>query len=254
MRRVHIQLAAILLCACLPAAAHAAQRVRLEATLTPERLGAGTTVGFGFQVAAPPGHVPSPLTGIYVRYPSDLGIALSGLGIATCSQALLESPEQGTCPPDSRMGYGTAQAEIPIGPLIYRESVRIAVFRAPTREGHLALLFYAEGKTPVSAEIVFQGLLLPAPGPFGGAISMHIPLVTSLPGGPNVAVVRLSSTIGPEHLTYYEHLHGRTIAYRPKGIMLPNACPRGGFRFSASFRFEDGSHATADHSVPCPAP
>jgi hypothetical protein len=252
VRRVHPLLAAILLCGCLPATAHATQRVRLDATLTPERLGQGTTVGFGFQIAAPPGRVPPPLTSIDVRYPRDLGIALSGLGLATCSQAFLEGAERGECPPNSRMGYGSALAEIPIGPLILRERASIAVFRAPTREGHLALLFYAAGKSPVSTEIVFPGLLLPTPGTFGGDISMNIPLVPSLPGAPDVAVVRLSSTIGPQHLTYYEHIRGRTIAYRPKGIMLPNACPRGGFRFSASFSFEDGSHTTANHSVPCP--
>jgi hypothetical protein len=151
------------------------------------------------------------------------------------------------------MGYGTALAEIPVGPLVLTETAHIAVFRAPTQNGHLALLFYAEGETPVSAEIVFPGLLLPAQEPFGGEINLNIPPITGLPGGLNVAVVKLSSTIGPQHIVYYEHTRGRTVAYRPQGVLLPNSCPRGGFPFAALFTFEDGSHASAHTTVACPA-
>lgn len=150
------------------------------------------------------------------------------------------------------MGYGTALAEIPIGPLIVPETTHIAVFRAPTQNGRLALLFYAEGKTPVSAEIVFPGLLLPAQEPFGGAITMNIPPIIGLPGGLNVAVVKLSSTIGPQQIIYYEHTHDGTVAYHPQGVLLPDSCPHGGFPFAALFSFEDGTHASADTVVRCP--
>jgi hypothetical protein len=80
-----------------------------------------------------------------------------------------------------------------------------------------------------------------------------VPLVPSLPEAPDVAVVQLHATFGPKDLTYYEREHGKLVAYHPKGILLPNTCPHGGFAFSASFTFLDGSHTTAQTRVPCPA-
>jgi hypothetical protein len=67
-----------------------------------------------------------------------------------------------------------------------------------------------------------------------------------------VAVVDLSATLGPRGLLYSERVGGRTVMYRPGGILLPPTCPHGGFRFTATFGFEDGSHAAAKAAVRCP--
>jgi hypothetical protein len=252
VRRARDLLAAIIACACLPTAAHATQSVRLHATLTPERLGQGTTIGFSFQIAAPDGRVPPPLTEVNIRYPSELAIALSGLGLATCTTEVLEESGPAGCPTDSLMGYGSALAEIPIGPEIFQETAQVTLVRAPVQDGHLALLFFANGASPVSTQIVFPGLILPAPTPFGGRIHIKVPLVPSLPAAPDVALVQLRTTLGPRHITYHENVHGRWVSYHPQGILLPNSCPRGGFPFAATLAFLDGSHATAHTTVPCP--
>jgi hypothetical protein len=252
-RPVRATLTVLLACACLPVAAHAAtQSVRLHATLTPEHLGQGTTVGFGFEIVAPHGQIPSPLTALDVNYPGDLGIALSGLGLATCSQARLEVAGPKGCPANSVMGYGTALAEIPVGPAILSETATITIVRALVGDGHFTLLFYADAHTPVLAQIAFPGVLLPAPRPFGGRIAIGIPLVPSLPEGPDVAIVQLHSTLGPQHVIYYERVHGGTVAYHPKGIALPNSCPHRGFPFAATFTFLDGTKVTARTAVRCP--
>ncbi len=240
----------LLVCACLPATAYAAQSVKLHVAFAPERLGGATTVEFAIQIAVPHDRVPSPLTALNVRYPGDLGIAASGLGLATCSQARLEDLGPEGCPADSRMGHGSALAEIPIGPEILRETAEVAIVRSPEKDGHLAMLFYASGETPVSAQILFPGLLFPTPG--RGSINIDVPLVPSLPGGPNVAIVGLHATLGPRGLIYYEHVHGKIVSYHPNGILLPDRCPRGGFPFAASLAFEDGSHARASTTVRCP--
>jgi hypothetical protein len=226
--------------------------VQLHATLTPERLGQRTTIGFGFLIAAPPHQVPSPLTQVDVSYPHNLGVALSGLGLASCTQPTLVKYGPEGCSAESRMGYGTALAEIPVGPEILTETAQITVVRAPINAGHIALLFYANADTPILAQLVFPGLLLPAPNPYGGRINVQVPLVPSLPGAPPVAVVQLHATIGPEHITYYEHLHGKIVPYQPNGILLPNSCPHGGFQFAATFGFLDGTHAKARTAVSCP--
>jgi hypothetical protein len=246
-------LAWLLVCACLPATAHAAPSARLHIAFIPERLGQSTTLEFGAQIAVPAGGVPPPLTELDVRYPGDLGVAVGGLGLATCSKKRLEALGPEGCPANSRMGEGSALAEIPIGPVIVQETAQVAILRGPEQEGHLALLFYATGTTPVFAQIAFPGLLLPAPAPYGASIHIDVPLVPSLPGGPDVAVVRLHATLGPLGLTYYERVRGRLVAYKPQGILLPKKCPHGGFAFGASFAFLDGSHANANASVQCPA-
>jgi hypothetical protein len=245
-------LAVLSICACLPPTAHAAPSAKLHVSFVPEQLGRGTTLEFGAQIAVPNGRVPPPLTELDVRYPGSLGVAVGELGLATCSKRKLEALGAEGCPADSRMGEGSATAEIPIGPDILQETAKVAILRAPEQEGHLALLLYATGETPVFAQIAFPGLLLPSPPPYGARIHIDVPLVPSLPEGPDVAVIRLHATLGPRGITYYEHIRGKLVSYKPRGILLPKKCPHGGFAFSATFAFLDGSHTNAIANVPCP--
>jgi hypothetical protein len=71
-------------------------------------------------------------------------------------------------------------------------------------------------------------------------------------GGPDVSIVSVQATIGPSHLTYYKHVHGRLVPFSPRGVSVPERCPRGGFPFAAEFTFQDGSSASAQTTVPCP--
>jgi hypothetical protein len=225
---------------------------QLHAALIPERLGAGTTIEFSFTIAVPAGEAAVPVRAINLLYPANLGIATSGLGLSTCRASVLEALGPPGCPSDSVMGYGSGTVQVPFGPEVLREQARTTTFMAPLEDGHLSLLFYADGESPVSAQLVFPGLVLPAPAPFGGELSTQLPLVPSVPEAPDAALVHLDTTIGPSHITYYEYVKGHFIPYHPRGIRLPRTCPRGGFRFAAQFAFENGTHASAHAAVPCP--
>ncbi|HEY2719839.1 MAG TPA: hypothetical protein VGI52_09420 [Solirubrobacteraceae bacterium] len=227
--------------------------MKLAATLEPEQLGHGTTVGFAFEITSNTKLVPPALVDAELLYPGNLGFAVSGLGLATCAPAKLAAHGPPACPVNSRMGFGSAVAELKAEGLIISEAVSVTIVRGPTREGHLALLFYANGSKPVSAQIVFPGLLVPAGAPFGGAVSFDVPLVPSWPEGPDLSIVKLYSTLGPKHLTYYEKVKGKSVPYNPQGILLPKVCPRGGFRFAGVFHFIDGSRSVAKTAVPCPS-
>ncbi len=76
------------------------------------------------------------------------------------------------------MGYGAGLVEVPFGPEVLRETTTTSVFMAAFNQGHLGLVLYAVGHTPVAAEIVFPGLVLPASHPYGGDLYGHLP-----PGG-----------------------------------------------------------------------
>jgi hypothetical protein len=239
---------------CLPGgqAAAEASAAQLSASFIPEHLDKTTTLEFGFSFTAPAGQMPPPLTQIELRYPNNLGLGLSGLGLATCTAQTLETSGPSGCPSNSVMGYGAALTGIVLGSTTIDESAPITILRTPDQQGHLAVMFSAEGTTPVDTRIVFPGLLLPAPAPFGGQVSARVPLVPTLPGAPYISVISLHATLGPQKVTYYEQAGGRTLAYRPRGILLPGGCPHPGFPFAAQFSFDDGSVAAAQTTVPCP--
>ncbi len=252
MRRAQAIIATALTCIGLSGNAQASESLTLSVGLTPERLGQGTTVGFDFDIASTTGLVPPPLTEVDLRYPGDLGVALSGLGLATCSAMTLELLGPAGCPAEAHMGYGSVLAEIAIGGEVIVEPATLAVLRAPTEDGHVSLLFYAAGEAPVYAQIVFTGALLPAAPPYGGLLHIDVPLVPSVPGAPDVAVAQIHGTLGPQHLTYYHHVRGGFVPYNPQGILLPHHCPRGGFRFAAELAFLDGSRTGNRAVVSCP--
>jgi hypothetical protein len=245
--------AAVLLGLCLPVAASAAPSASLTAAFEPERLGQRTTLSFGFQIHVPAGQVPPALTSVDIRYPQNLGIALSGLGLATCTASRLEAAGVPGCQVNSIMGFGHATAAISLGSDVVAEDVPLTIMRAPDEEGHISLLFNAAGSTPLNTSAVFPGALLPAPAPFGGQVSIDVPLIPSLPGAPDVAIVRLAATLGPSGVIYYEQVAGETLAYKPPGILLPPTCPKGGFPFAAELGFVDGSYASARAVEGCPA-
>jgi hypothetical protein len=240
-----VLLATLALSACLTGTALGATTASMTAAFAPDRLGAATTISLGFQIKTPHGHVPPPLTGVDFHYPVNLGIATTGLGVASCPPAELLAHGASICPPDSRMGSGSARVEVPYGAGVEKETASLALVAGPSPNGYVRLLIAATGLSPVIARIVIPSLLEPA------HLKLAVPLVESLPEAPDVSVVQAHLVIGG-NLTYYEPLHGKNVAYRPAGIGIPRTCPRGGFPFSANFSFQNGAHATARTRVPCP--
>lgn len=231
--------------------ARAQTTAELHASFEPYRLAHRTTLQFEFAFSTPAGETPPPLVEMQLRYPRGLNFFLNDLGIRRCAEAVLQSSGPTGCPRDSVMGYGVVRTGIVLGGTPVQENSPITILRAPEREGHLALLFFAEGTQPVVTSVIFSGTLLSAREPFGGKVQIGVPLVATLPGAPDVSVLHLHATIGPEHLTYYHNVSGVSLAFRPQGILLPPSCPRASFPFAAIFSFSDGTHASASTVVPC---
>lgn len=243
----------LLACAFMPASASAtSETATLHAAFTPDRLGASTTISFGFHIATSEGLAPPPLTSLDLRMPAGIDYATTTLGLAICQPAVLEEKGVAGCPPNSRLGFGSAYVEVPFGTDSGHELPEIQALMGPPHDGNLVVLFYANGETPVEAHLVFTGELLPASGAFGSQLAAEVPPIASVPGGPDVSVVSVQSTIGPSQLTYYRHSHGHLVAFHPEGVSVPEHCPRGGFPFSAKFSFQGGSGAQANAAVPCP--
>lgn len=245
-------LAAALICMSAVAPARATPTVKLTATFSPDRLGAGTTIKVGFSLAYPRDESPLAATKLQLFLPRGLGIARSELGLQNCRPSKLEVAGRAACPPNSLMGHGSAVTAVPFGSRFVIERTAIALFSGPVKEGNPQLLFVAVGEYPVIAEVVFGALILPAGSEFGGVIDAALPLVPSVPDGPDVALLALHTTIGPAGITYRENVGGKTVSFHPRGILLPDRCPRGGFRFAVRLTFADGTSAGANAAPPCP--
>jgi hypothetical protein len=235
-----------------PPSALAAPSVSLHAAFSPERLGHSTTVRLSVRVSPKGELVPPPVLGGELRYPAGMNVRLSGLGIDACSVATLELLGPSGCPPDSLMGFGSAVAALAIKREVLSEAAQIVVVRTGERPGQPpALLLYVYDEA-LDARIVLPAELLPAGRPYGGALSIHVPLVPTFPEGPYLAVVRLNLALGPKTLVYSERVGHTIIRYKPEGIPLPRHCPRGGFPFAVTLRFLGGARAGATTAVRCP--
>jgi hypothetical protein len=262
--RNHARVARLLFAAFAAAAfvffcadSRAEQKANLTASFRPKHLGAPTTISLAFTITSVPQDSQTPIRSVSLQLPSEMGIATSGLGLENCLVSRLEALGPRGCPADSLMGRGTATAEIPIGGEVIAESARVELFSAPVRSGRLALLVYADGRSPVFAQLVFPAVVVPAASPYSEGIETSVPLVPSLPGAPDVAVTRFQMALGTTsqgigRFVYYRRVHGRRVPYAPSGLLLPPRCPRGGFPFEAHFAFEDGTSASAHTSVACP--
>lgn len=253
MRALALSLCLLPLLLASPCTAQAAQRVRLYASFTPDRPGVSTTITFGFAVTSAKGHVPSPLQRVDLHLPAGIGIVRNTLGTAVCEPSHLYANGPNGCPRDSKVGYGTALAEVPYGPLAVHEKATINAYRGESEGENLTVLFFAEGWSPVFADIVFPGQLLQDSNPYSESINTQIPLVPSLPGGANVSIVQFQSTFGPEHLLYDREVNGELVYFHPRGVTVPLTCPSAGYPFAGDFSFEDGTRFTAHTSVPCAA-
>lgn len=218
----------------------------LAASFTPKKLGAATSISFAVNIDPPEvATPPPPLTQIEFSYPNNLGFATSGLGLAECSPVQLQNLGSQACPPNSKMGGGSATVEVPFGTDLVKEHVSLSLFAGPSPDGYVHLLVLAAGKEPVEARILITAVLLP------GHLQITVPPIPGLPGAPNVSVSQIQANLGGP-LTYYERLHGRTIAYRPRGISLPSSCPRGGWRIGTNLAFANGLRSSAAAVVRCP--
>jgi hypothetical protein len=243
-----------LLLACLtaPAPTIAAPSVSLKTALVPERLGKDTTIETDLNISSPNGRTPPPLRNLSLYYPLQLGILSSGLGVDECPTTILETLGERGCPSQSLMGYGTATAAVQVGDQQILENAIASVYMAPFQNGAITLNFFIDAKTPLVDEIVLTGSIKRAQPPYGGKLTIDLPVLESWPDGPDVALLKLRSTIGPLGITYYDHSHGNYIPYHPRGSRLPRHCPHGGFPFAASLEFLDGTNIVRRTAVPCP--
>ncbi len=254
MRTPAALLLALVLLVCVsllaPTLAHAEETVSITAGFSPDVLGAPTNVFGNATIGSTLGPVPAPITHVNVLGPAGMSLGLEGTG--TCVAAELERLGPRGCPADSLAGTGGGEGIYEIGAELVREPFKLDFFLGDNRPGHVVLLILLIGSRPVSIELVFNAPVVSEPYPYGLGFSVEVPPIKVLPDASDASALSTFLTLGAKGLIYTRTVHGHREREHVKGIVLPKACPRGGFPVATQFSFEDGSTVMSKSTVPCP--
>jgi hypothetical protein len=253
MRRVRIPVVAFFCCAFLFAAgtAQAEETVQItKAGFSPDKLGVPTNVFGEATIGSTNLPVPAPITHVNVFGPAGVTLNLEGTGV--CTAAKLENIGPSACPADSKAGFGGGLGVYEIAKEIIHESFTLEFFLGNNRPGHVELLIYLNGSSPVSIQLVFTAKVIQEPKPYGLGFSLNVPLIKTLPEASYASAVSSFLTLGAKNVAYYKTVHGKRTLFHVKGIVTPKTCPRGGWPVASQFSFLDGSTVMAKSTIPCP--
>jgi hypothetical protein len=250
--KVKVLIAVVLAVGSISTCAQASEVIKLKMAFQPYRLGASTTIASTFDIRATNGILPSPLVKFELEFPESLNFSTSNLGLAICRPSGLESGGVNACPADAQIGKGHALVTVPIGAEPVIEETEVTALMGPSHNEQPGVLIYADGHSPVLAEMLFEGELLEGNSAYGELLETNVPLVPSVPGDGDAVVTKMVLTIDPKELLYYRRVRGGSVGYHPRGLELPKTCPVGGFRFRLTMLFADGEEVQTTYRIPCP--
>lgn len=251
-RRLAASLTLLLLALLAPSALAAPARLDV-AFGDGARLGEPAAIGVELRID-PRAHS-APLTTLTLQYPASLGITTSGLGLAGCRRPAtdfrlvsIEALGLAGCPRNAVMALGEARAQVRIGTYRFPATATVTLLAGVYGDDGLGLVAFVDGINPLGYKLAYRGLAGAAPAPFGGQLTMTLPMIPDLPDDATFALTLLRLSIGDPRIVYADG--GRR--FHPGGIELPRRCPRGGLRFRARLGFADGGSAQVAARAACP--
>jgi hypothetical protein len=228
-------------------AASATPRVtlRVHAIPIPGFPGTGDVLGAGAEVESQVtisgteyGGFPSPMIGLNIYAPA--GVRITPQGFPTCAPSMLEASGPEGCPKRSSAGPpGVGVGAVSFGGETVPENVTVRAFFAPGA----GLIFYVEGRTPASFQILEPAHWVTSSKPFGPELMVDVPLVETVPGANDASILSFKVRVGAAYK------RGRkTVSY----ITSPDKCPRGGFPVKMELKFLSGEIVTVTDAVACP--
>jgi hypothetical protein len=209
-------------------------------------------VGSGYGVTAqnPTGSVP-PVSAVNIYLPK--GVKLHPSGFGSCTEATLKNLGAIGCPRSSVAStLGSVLGEVTFGSERVPEAATLQAFFGPNG----SILFYTQGSTPVSLEVVSSGRFVRSSGKYSWELKALVPPVATVPGAPLASVSKIHLKAGAAYRS-----HGKVIPYGT----VPNKgeCPKGGFfgksevTFGGTFGGErefgiPAKTVTNEIRVPCP--
>jgi hypothetical protein len=221
-----------------------------EAGFSPNALGAPTNAFGSATIGSTSGPVPSPIRHVTVYGPAGVTLDLRGTGV--CSEEALRRVGPSGCPANSRAGFGGGQGIYMLGKELIEEKYTLDFFLSDNRPGHVKLLIFLSGTTPVLVEVVLTATVIRGPSPYGLGFSVDVPEIKVLPEASNASAKTSFLTLGAHNVAYYRTVHGKRRLFHVRGIVLPRRCPSAGWPVASQFTFEDGSTVMATRKIACP--
>jgi hypothetical protein len=207
--------------------------------------------GYGASPENPNGSVP-PISAVNVYLPK--GVKLHPSGFASCTQATLQNIGPSGCPKGSVASpLGSVLGEVTFGTERVPENATLQGFFGPAA----SVLFYVQGSSPVSLEVVSTGRFVRSSGKYSWELETLVPPVATVPGAPLASVSRIHLKAGAAYRS-----HGKVVSYGT--VPKKGECPKGGFfgktevTFGGSFGGErefgiPAKTVTNEIRVPCPS-
>ncbi len=206
--------------------------------------------GYGVSVQDPKGSIP-PVSAVNVYLPK--GVKLHPSGFGSCSEATLKNIGPTGCPKSSVASpIGSVLGEVTFGTERVPETATLQGFFA----GAGSILFYVQGSSPVSLEVVSAGRFVRSSGKYSWELKTLVPAVATVPGAPLASVSKIHIKAGAAYRS-----HGKVIPYGT--VPKKGECPIGGFygkvevTFGGTFGGErefgiPAKTVTSEIRVPCP--
>ncbi len=241
----------------LPASAVAADQVAISPIKLTGTLGGPGALTLGLNVTDSLGGLPSPLSGIAKIYLPEGGI-YNATGFATCPLATITAAVGAppTCPAGSQIGSGSATGQAVIGGTEITEPAAVDVYLV--QRSPIGIEFWGNGTNPIAETLAFAGTFAPDSSPYGEQVTIQVPTITSVPGGPDVSITEITVSISDTRsvtTTKTVKVGKREQKKRVKTtvglVTLPTKCP-GTLHWGANLMFQDGTSAAATATSSCP--
>jgi hypothetical protein len=240
----------------MPARALAAEQLTAAPTIS-GKLGGSGIFTVKASMTSTLGGIPSPLGQFVIDAPP--GPTFNFASAPVCPLDTITAAEGSVppvCPAGSQIGSGSASVEAILGSTTLMETAPLDIYL--TSRSPIVYEVWASGTTPIAETLTFPGTLTIAGAPFGEKISVSVPPIPTVPGGPDASVVSLTFAVGGTHpvTTTRTIKRGRTSVRQTVRtsvglIELPKKCPAS-LPYTATATFQDGSSPTVAGRLACP--
>src|SRR5207248_3751042 len=172
--------------------------------------------GYGATAQNPKGGIP-PLSAVNVFLPK--GVKLHPQGFGTCTEATLKAIGPSGCSKKSIASpLGNVLGEVTFGTERVPEEATLQAFFGPGG----GLLFYVQGSTPVSLEVLSIGKWVRSSGKYSWELKTLVPPVPTVPGAPLASASKIHLKAGAAF-----RKNGKVTSYGT--VPKKGECPKGGF-------------------------
>jgi hypothetical protein len=193
--------------------------------------------GYGATPENPKGSVP-PISGVNVYLPK--GAVLHPSGFGTCAETTLQNLGPSGCPKSSVASpIGSVLGEVTFGSERVPESATLQGFFGPAG----SILFYTQGVSPVSLEVVSTGRFVRSSGKYSWELETLVPPVATVPGAPLASVSKIHLKAGAAYRS-----HGKVIPYGT--VPKKGECPKGGFYGKTEITFGGTYGGAREFGIP----